>query len=123
MKEILNILLEYIISYALVFLLYYLIFIRKKAKYNKNKVPVEYYYLVSLYGLRQKDIDYKKFMYISGLVNTFIIVTTYIVVSKLLNKWFIQLFCGIVIIILLIIICYGILGRYYQKKQNIEKRK
>lgn len=123
MKEILNILLEYIISYALVFLLYYLIFIRKKTKYNKNKVPVEYYYLVSLYGPRQKDIDYKKFMYISGLVNTFIIVTTYIVVSKLLNKWFIQLFCGIVIIILLIIICYGILGRYYQKKQNIEKRK
>ncbi len=123
MKEILNILLEYIISYALVFLLYYRIFIRKKTKYNKNKVPVEYYYLVSLYGLRQKDIDYKKFMYISGLVNTFIIVTTYIVVSKLLNKWFIQLFCGIVIIILLIIICYGILGRYYQKKQNIEKRK
>lgn len=123
MKEILNILLEYIISYALVFLLYYLIFIRKKTKYNKNKVPVEYYYLVSLYGLGQKDIDYKKFMYISGLVNTFIIVTTYIVVSKLLNKWFIQLFCGIVIIILLIIICYGILGRYYQKKQNIEKRK
>ncbi|OLA33924.1 MAG: hypothetical protein BHW38_05910 [Firmicutes bacterium CAG:321_26_22] len=123
MKEILNILLEYIISYALVFLLYYLIFIRKKTKYNKNKVPVEYYYLVSLYGLRQKDIDYKKFMYISGLVNTFIIVTTYIVVSKLLNKWFIQLLCGIVIIILLIIICYGILGRYYQKKQNIEKRK
>ena len=123
MKEIINILLEYIISYALVFLLYYLIFIRKKTKYNKNKVPVEYYYLVSLYGLRQKDIDYKKFMYISGLVNTFIIVTTYIVVSKLLNKWFIQLLCGIVIIILLIIICYGILGRYYQKKQNIEKRK
>lgn len=123
MKGILNILLEYIISYALVFLLYYLIFIRKKTKYNKNKVPVEYYYLVSLYGLRQKDIDYKKFMYISGLVNTFIIVTTYIVVSKLLNKWFIQLLCGIVIIILLIIICYGILGRYYQKKQNIEKRK
>ncbi len=123
MKEILNILLEYIISYALVFLLYYLIFIRKKTKYNKNKVPVEYYYLVSLYGLRQKDIYYKKFMYISGLVNTFIIVTTYIVVSKLLNKWFIQLLCGIVIIILLIIICYGILGRYYQKKQNIEKRK
>ncbi len=123
MKEILNILLEYIISYALVFLLYYLIFIRKKTKYNRNKVPVEYYYLVSLYGLRQKDIDYKKFMYISGLVNTFIIVTTYIVVSKLLNKWFIQLLCGIVIIILLIIICYGILGRYYQKKQNIEKRK
>lgn len=123
MKEILNVILEYIISYALVFLLYYLLFIRKKTKYNKNKVPVEYYYLVSLYNLNQKDINYKNFMYLSGLVNTFIIVTTYIVVFKLLDKWFWQLIFGIIIIILLIIICYGIIGRYYQKKQSKEKRK
>ena len=123
MKEILNVILEYIISYALVFLLYYLLFVRKKTKYNKNKVPVEYYYLVSLYNLNQKDINYKNFMYLSGLVNTFIIVTTYIVVFKLLDKWFWQLISGIIIIILLIIICYGIIGRYYQKKQSKEKRK
>ncbi len=68
MKEILNIMLEYIISYALVFLLYYLLFIRKKTKYNKNKVPVEYYYVISLYGLKEKDIDYKKFMYMTLFV-------------------------------------------------------
>ena len=123
MMQILKILLEYIICYALVFLLYYLIFIRKKTKYNKNKVPVEYYYLVSLYKLKEKEIDYKRFMYISGLINTFIIVTTYIVVFKLLDSWFWMLICGIVIIVLLIIICYGILGRYYMKKQNIERRK
>ena len=51
MMQILKILLEYIICYALVFLLYYLIFIRKKTKYNKNKVPVEYYYILSLYKI------------------------------------------------------------------------
>ena len=38
MKEILNILLEFIISYTLVFFLYYLFFVRKKTTYNKNKV-------------------------------------------------------------------------------------
>lgn len=123
MKEILNIMLEYIISYALVFLLYYLLFIRKKTKYNKNKVPVEYYYVISLYGLKEKDIDYKKFMYMTLFVNTFIIVTTYIIVFKLLDNWILMLICGIVIIILLIVICYGIIGRYYQKKQKIERRK
>ena len=120
MKEILNIMLEYIISYALVFLLYYLLFIRKKTKYNKNKVPVEYYYVISLYGLKEKDIDYKKFMYMTLFVNTFIIVTTYIIVFKLLDNWIWMVICGIVIIILLIVICYGIIGRYYQKKQKIE---
>ena len=64
MMQILKILLEYIICYALVFLLYYLIFIRKKTKYNKNKVPVEYYYILRLYKLSNKDINYKRFMYI-----------------------------------------------------------
>lgn len=123
MREVFSIIIEYIISFALVFLFYYLLFIRKKTKYNKNKVPVEYYYLVSLYKLKEKEIDYKRFMYISGLINTFIIVTTYIVVFKLLDSWFWMLICGIVIIVLLIIICYGILGRYYMKKQNIERRK
>ena len=123
MREVFSIIIEYIISFALVFLLYYLLFIRKKTKYNKNKVPVEYYYLVSLYRLKEKEIDYKRFMYISGLINTFIIVTTYIVVFKLLDSWFWMLICGIVIIVLLIIICYGLLGRYYMKKQNIERRK
>lgn len=123
MKEILNIMLEYIISYALVFLLYYLLFIRKKTKYNKNKVPVEYYYVISLYGLKEKDIDYKKFMYMTLFVNTFIIVTTYIIVFKLLDNWIWKFVCGLIIIILLIIICYGIIGRYYQKKQKIERRK
>lgn len=123
MKEILNIILEYIISYALVFLLYYLLFIRKKTKYNKNKVPVEYYYVISLYGLKEKNIDYKKFMYMTLFVNTFIIVTTYIIVFKLLDNWIWMVICGIVIIILLIVICYGIIGRYYQKKQKIERRK
>lgn len=123
MKEILNIMLEYIISYALVFLLYYLLFVRKKTKYNKNKVPVEYYYVISLYGLKEKDIDYKKFMYMTLFVNTFIIVTTYIIVFKLLDNWIWMFICGIVIIILLIVICYGIIGRYYQKKQKIERRK
>ena len=58
MMQILKILLEYIICYALVFLLYYLIFIRKKTKYNKNKVPVEYYYILSLYKLSNKDVNY-----------------------------------------------------------------
>lgn len=116
MKEVLNILLEFLISYIVVFILYWLLFVRKKTKYNKNRVPVEYYYLISLYRLDQKNINYKKFVYISALINTFIIVFTYMIISRLLNKWILQLLIGIVIIILLIIICYGILGRIYQKK-------
>ena len=115
MKDILKILLEFLIVYIGVFILYWLIFVRKKTKYNPNKVPVEFYYLVSLYRLDQSKINYKKFIYATAFVNTFIIDTTYIIISKLLDKWMWQLIVGIFIIILLIIILYGLMGRYYQK--------
>ena len=62
MKEVLNILIEYVISYVMLFILYFFIFVRKKTKYNKNKVPVEFYYLVSLcvpstvrYGIEHRN--------------------------------------------------------------------
>ncbi len=118
MKEIL---LEFVIAYALVFVLYFFIFVWKKTKYNKNKVPVEFYYLVSVYGLDQKKINYKKFIYLTAFINTFIISITYIIVTNLLSFWVWQLLLGIVIIVLLIIISYGIIGRIYQKrgKKNV----
>lgn len=116
MKEVLSIILEFIIAYVLIFLVYFLIFVRKKTKYNPNKVPVEFYYLVSLYKLNQKEINYKKFVYLTASINTFIIVITYMIISKLLSKWIWQLLLGIIIIVLLIIISYGMLGRYYQKR-------
>lgn len=121
MKEVLNILLEYVIAYVLVFILYFFIFVRKKTKYDKNKVPVEFYYLVSLYRLDQKKINYKKFIYASAFINTFIIVTTYIIITRLLDKLVWQVIVGIVLIVLLIVICYGLLGRYYQRKAKIVK--
>lgn len=116
MKSMLDILLEFFLAYLFVFILYYLVFVMKKTKYNKNRVPVEFYYLVRVYGLDQKKINYKNFIYITAFINSFIIVFTYMIISKLLSKWLWQLLLGIVIIALLIIICYGVLGRYYQKK-------
>lgn len=122
MKEVMYIILEFLISYILVFGLYFILFVRKKTKYDPNKVPVEYYYLVSLYRLNQKEINYKKFIYNTAFINSFIIVATYMIISKLLNKWIWQLLVGIVIIILFIIIFYGLLGRYYQKKSKNNKK-
>ena len=78
MKEVLNILLEFIIVYIGVFILYWLIFVRKKTKYNPNKVPVEFYYLVSLYRLDQSKINYKKLIYATAFINTFIIFSNFL---------------------------------------------
>ena len=111
-----EILLEFIICYIVIFILYYLLFVWKKTRYNKNRVPVEYSYLISLYKIDRKDINYKKFLYQSTFINSFIISFTYIVITTLIDKLIWQVLSGVVIIVLLIIICYGLLARYYKKR-------
>lgn len=109
---------EYLIIFFLIFVLNYFLFVRKKQKYNKNKVPQELYYLKGLYHLNIKKINYKKFVWAYSLINTFIISTTYIIVVRLVKGFILQVVIGIVLLLLLIVICYGLLGRYYIWKEG-----
>ncbi len=111
-------LLEYIIVFAFVWLMNYSLFIKKKTKYNKKEIPVELTYLKKIYHINIKKINYKKFVYTYTLINSFIISTIYIILMYLLNNWIIRIIVGIILLILLIIICYGILARYYLKKEG-----
>ena len=118
--NIMSILLEYIIVFIAMFILNYFLFIRKKTKLNKKKVPIELNYLISIYKIDVKKIDYKKFVWIYNLINAFIIATIYIIVVYLVKNLILQIIIGMILLILLIIICYGLLGRYYQKKEGIK---
>jgi len=114
----LRVFVEYVIVFISVFILTYILFIRKNKKYNKNNVPIELLYLVKLYDLNIKKINYKKFVWIYSLINTFIISTVYILITYLLESLILQIIVGIVLLILFIIICYGLLGRYYMMKEG-----
>lgn len=117
---VIGIILEYLIVFIIIFIINYFLYIRKKKRLNKNKVPVELYYLVSMYKLDIKKIKYKKFLWIYSFINTFIVSTIYIIVVYLVEGFLWQLLIGTVLLILLIIICYGLLGRYYQMKEGID---
>ena len=113
-----RVLVEYLIVFLVVFILTYIFFVRKNKKYNKNKIPIELLYLVKVYNLDIKKINYKKFIWIYSFINTFIISTVYILITYLLESLILQIIVGTILLILLIIICYGILGRYYMKKEG-----
>ena len=113
-----NAIFEYIIVFIIVFIFNYFLFIKNKQKYNKNKIPVELFYLKRLYNISYKKINYKQFVWVYSLINTFIITTTYIIIVKLVNGVLLQIIIGIVLLVLLIIICYGLLGRYYKQKED-----
>lgn len=117
---ILGVILEYLIVFTIIFIINYFLYVRKKKRLNKNKMPVELFYLISMYKLDIKKINYKKFLWIYSFVNTFIVSTIYIIVVYLVEGFIWQLLIGMVLLILLIIICYGLLGRYYQKKEGID---
>ena len=109
---------EYLIVFVSVFIFNYFLFIRNKQKYNKNKIPIELFYLKKIYKIDIKKNNYKNFVWIYSIVNTFIITTTYIIVVELVKGFLFQALVGIIILVLLIIICYGLLGRYYNWKEG-----
>ena len=114
----LRVLIEYLIVFLVLFIFHYIFVVRKNKKYNKDKVPIELLYLVKLYDLNVKKINYKKFIWIYSFINTFIVSTVYIIISNLLESLIMQIIFGIILLILFIIICYGLLGRYYMKKEG-----
>ena len=118
MNITLQIIIEILVVFTLVFLLNYFLFVRKNKRLKKDEMPLELIYLSGIYGIDPKKINFRKFQYAYSLINAFIITTTYMLVIYLIRTMIMKVIIGIVILILLIIICYGLLGRYYLYKEE-----
>ncbi len=116
MSNTLKIVIEGTIVYVLMFLLNY--FVNKPKKHEKKEMQLELYYLSSLYGIDIKNIDKKRFMIISCLLNAFIITTIYLILVYLVKSVLLKVLIGVVLLVLLIIIVYGLLGKYYLWKED-----
>lgn len=122
MNKVLSMIIEAVIIFILVFLLNYLLFIRKNKKLKKDEMPLELIYLSGIYDIDPKKINFRKFQYTYSLINSFIITTTYMLVIYLVKTMIMRIIIGTVLLILLIIICYGLLGRYYLYKEEKHKK-
>lgn len=107
---------EIIIVYLVLFIAYYLLLGLKYRKYNKNKLPMEITYLKTLYKVEINKDNYRKYHIICILVNSLIMTIIYMIISKLIKGFIWQLLIGFILLMLLIIIAYGLLGRIYGKK-------
>ena len=114
---------ETLIIFMLVFLFNYIVFVRKNKKLKKDEMPLELIYLSHIYGINPKKLNYRKFQYTYSFINSFIITSTYLAVIYLIKTMIMKVIIGIVLLILLIIVCYGLLGRYYLYKQEKNERK
>ena len=118
-----QVLIESTIIFVMVFLFNYFIFVRKNKKLKKDEMPLELIYLSYIYGIDPKKIKFRKFQYTYSLLNSFIITSTYLAVIYLVKTMIMKVIIGIVLLILLIIVCYGLLGRYYLYLEEKESQK
>ena len=109
----------------MIFLFNYFIFVRKNKKLKKDEMPLELIYLSHIYGINPKKINFRRFQYAYSLLNSFIITSTYLAVIYLIKTMIMKVIIGIVLLVLLIIVCYGLLGRYYlylEEKEELKKQ-
>ena len=112
-----NVMLEYIIVFVGVLVIN--IFV---SKFNRNNLgdalSPELIYLKKIYKISINKINRDKVSNVVIVTNTFIISTIYIILMYLLTNWILRGVIGLILLILLIIICYGLIGRYYRKRDE-----
>ena len=113
-----NILLEYLIVFIGVLIINYYFNKFNRKNLDKKTLTPELLYLKKIYKVNIREKDKNNFYRTIIVINSFIITTIYIILMYLLNNWILRIIIGIVLLILMIIICYGILGRYYRKKED-----
>ncbi len=112
-----NYLLLFVISFLIVYLVYFLIVVVRKKGIEAFKCGKQVMFFKNAYKLDLSKLDYKKFANSLSLVNAFIIALTVIAIEFIDGLVF-KLLVGFVILIPLILICYYILGRIYKKKEG-----
>ena len=117
MKE----LIYFCITFLVVYMIYYFVSIRK-AKKDLKKLPVEVRYLILYYNIDIKKIQYRNFLNTIAMVGSFDVAFTATIVC-LFDSPIWQLLFGFVFIVPIIIISFMLVGKYYQKHQNDDKKK
>lgn len=107
----------FLVTFIIVYLFYVFIYVlRKNSKYNPNKVPLELVYLIRKYRLDMKKINYKKIMNVIGLISAFDIAFVGTFVFCFVKNIYLSIIVGGIMLIPLIIITFGFVGRYYEKR-------
>ena len=115
-----SILIEFLIFFILCYVLYllFMVFKKKVNKFKSKKPRVEESFLMVKYNIdfkKFKKKEYRKFLHIISLTNSFILSLTLVIVN-VVKSMFLKILLAFIILIPLILISYMIIGKHYQKK-------
>ena len=105
----------FFVTFIVVFLIYLLFVIRRKKYLDKFIKGKEITYLKKVYKIKIKESDYKGIAMLVALTNSFIMATSVTIVS-LFKNIFLEILVGFGTVMVLILICYHIIGTIYKKE-------
>ena len=110
---------EFLIIFILVFLVYKFLLFKNKKRYNADKLPEEFKLFLSITHVDVKKIGLKK------LVNRIIILNSIdfalvILFLNLFNNFFVKLFLGVVFIFIIILGSYKLCGVILKWKDLVD---
>lgn len=119
--------LNFIITVILVYLLYYIVYIRKydnygklKAKYKEEKIPAEAELVLKKVRLNREKINYKAFLKLVALTSAIDIAIIVAIIDLLPFKLTIKFLIAFGMMFPIIYISYNILARYILKKGGLK---
>lgn len=110
----------FLFSFILIYIIYYILFVRKTRR--GEKVPSEAQYLISVYKLDVNKFSYRKFIRAVGVVTSLDIAVVATVVAKVDGIiW--QILFGFVAVVPVVVLSFMLLGKYYQTKEKKDNSK
>lgn len=107
----------YLITFCVIYLLYFLLVVNRKKAINKFKNSMEVKYLMNKYSINIDKVNIKKLANMVALSNSFIITTVFIVII-FIDNFILKMLVAFVILFPLIIIIYWLLGKILKKEEG-----
>lgn len=104
----------FIFDFILIYIIYYLLFIRKTKR--NYKVPSEVQYLITAYKLDVNKFSYYKFVRIVAL-SISLTISLIATIMTLVDGIAWQILFGFIAVIPVAVISFSLIGKYYQNKQ------
>ena len=105
----------YIIAFTIIYLFYLFAVVLQTKGMHKFKKSHQIMFFVNRYKLDVDKINIKRFSNLLGLVNAFIMSTAFIAMY-LVDNLILQFLIGLAVLFPLLLVCYHIVGKIYQKK-------
>ena len=110
-------LIVFIITFITYYLIYYLIIVNRQKGLQTFKEGKKMKFFTNAYKLNEKKLNYKSLASSIGLADAFI-VSIVLIIIEIVNGLIIKLVITFVLIMILMPICYYLIGNNYKKKEG-----